>query len=120
MPPRFFRVITFSRGLAQAYLVALAVWVAGFLAIIATGLREGEEAATWAVAVLLTLMFGAAGGMLAVAVRLDEADGPIHSSAALSPVPPPVRWLLLLGLRWTFLLCGVAAPTAFRTLDADR
>ncbi|SDF77728.1 hypothetical protein SAMN05660662_3380 [Blastococcus aurantiacus] len=113
-------MITFSRGLAQAYLVALAVWVAGFVAIILTGLGGGAEASAGPVAVLLTLLFGAAVGMLAVAVRLSEADGPIRSTAAPSPFAPPVRWLLLLGFRWTFLLCGVAAPTAFRTLDADR
>jgi len=51
---------------------------------------------------------------------MDEADGPIRPGGAPSPYPPAVRRLLLLGLRWTFLLCGVAAPTAFRTLDADR
>ena len=113
-------MVTFSRGSAQLYLIALAAWAAGHLSIIMTGFRGGASASVGPVAALLTCMFTAAATMLAIAVRMNQNDDEFGFTSAPTSHGWQGRWLVMLGLRWMFLLFGVAAPTAFRALDPDR
>lgn len=62
----------------------------------------------------------AAATMLAIAVRMNQNEQEFGTGSAPTSHGWQAKWVLVLALRWVFLLFGVAAPTAFRTLDSDR
>jgi hypothetical protein len=117
---RIASVVSFTRGSARCYLVALAAWAGGFVAMIVVGYRGGASASGGAVAILLLCLFASDAAMLALAVDMSRDDAGFPLTSAPSPFGWQGRWLLVLGLRWMFLLYGVAAPTAIRVLRSDR
>ena len=103
-----------TRREAGGYLVALAVWAAGFVVVVVAAAR-GPAAPPAAVISLLVVMFAAAGAITAISLR----SGPANVPMAVDPStgrPTSPRWLLLVGLHCTLLLWGVALPGALRAL----
>jgi hypothetical protein len=104
--------VQFTRGRAVAYLVALAVWLGGFLAL---GFGGDDSVDSVPESVVLGFLFVAACVIGAVAWLVSgETSWPRAGSAGR---PSGVPRMAGFGICWVALMVGAGVPAALHAMD---
>ncbi|RBY81269.1 hypothetical protein DQ239_01250 [Blastococcus sp. TF02-09] len=113
-------MIAFSRVQATVYLAAMAVWVAGWLALVLSNVGEHASAPPGAVGVLLLSLFVASGSIGVIAWTTAHEGTARTTTPTLAGDWDELRLFLMSGLLCVLLLHGAGLPAAFRAVNANR